>query len=194
MANVTLSYAEMKLVTNASFILTKNSIINKVYALFGELSNTFKNIATQQYLPEEVLYTSPKIYRGENYEGLPWVMLDYPRYFKNEDFFAIRVFFWWGNFFSITLQLKGKYKTTFQNSFSNIGNDDWFLCLNENEWQHHFREDNYKPLALVSEIELNNLSFIKLAKKIPLTEWNNAEDFFLIYFKQLVKLTSQSVK
>lgn len=194
MANVTLSYAEMKLVANASFILTKNSIINKVYALFGELSNAFKNIATQQYLPEEVLYTSPKIYRGENYEGLPWVMLDYPRYFKNEDFFAIRVFFWWGNFFSITLQLKGKYKTTFQNSFSNIGNDDWFLCLNENEWQHHFREDNYKPLALVSEIELNNLSFIKLAKKIPLTEWNNAEDFFLIYFKQLVKLTSQSVK
>ena len=194
MANVTLSYAEMKLVTNASFILTKNSIINKVYALFGELSNTFKNIATQQYLPEEVLYTSPKIYRGENYEGLPWVMLDYPRYFKNEDFFAIRVFFWWGNFFSITLQLKGKYKTIFQNSFSNIANDDWFLCLNENEWQHHFREDNYKPLALVSEIELNNLSFIKLAKKIPLTEWNNAEDFFLIYFKQLVKLTSQSVK
>lgn len=194
MANVTLSYAEMKLVTNASFILTKNSIINKVYALFGELSNAFKNIAAQQYLPEEVLYTSPKIYRGENYEGLPWVMLDYPRYFKNEDFFAIRVFFWWGNFFSITLQLKGKYKTTFQNSFSNIGNDDWFLCLNENEWQHHFREDNYKPLALVSEIELNNLSFIKLAKKIPLTEWNNAEDFFVIYFKQLVKLTSQSVK
>lgn len=194
MANVTLSYAEMKLVTNASFILTKNSIINKVYALFGELSNTFKNIATQQYLPEEVLYTSPKIYRGENYEGLPWVMLDYPRYFKNEDFFAIRVFFWWGNFFSITLQLKGKYKTTFQNSFSNIVNDNWFLCLNENEWQHHFREDNYKPLVLVSETELNNLSFIKLAKKIPLTEWNNAEDFFLIYFKQLVKLTSQSVK
>lgn len=189
-----LSPAEMKLITDASFILTKNSIINKVYTLFGNLSTAFKKNAVEQYLPEEVLNTNPKIYRGENYEGLPWVMLDYPRYFKNEDFFAIRTFFWWGNFFSITLQLKGKYKLKFENLRNQFCEDDWFLCLNEDEWQHHFRENNYKPLSLVTAEEITALPFIKLAKKIPLGEWNNAEKFFLIYFKQLVVLTSQSVK
>jgi len=86
MANVKLSDAEMKLVTDASFILTKNHIINKVYHLFGELSTIFETIAKQQHLPEDILQVSPKISRGENYESLPWVMLDYPRYFKQEDF------------------------------------------------------------------------------------------------------------
>ena len=60
-------------------------------------------------LPEEVLIQSPKISRGENYNGLPYVMLDYPRCFGKEDVFAMRTMFWWGNFFSITWHLKGKY-------------------------------------------------------------------------------------
>ncbi|MBA4196161.1 MAG: hypothetical protein C0459_01275 [Chitinophaga sp.] len=193
MANVKLSDAEMKLVTDASFILTKNNIINKVYALFGELSMALEHIAKEQNLPQEILSAGPKISRGENYEGLPWVMLDYPRCFKHEDFFAMRIFFWWGNFFSITLQLKGKYKFEFRNAVADILKDDWFVCINKDEWQHHFREDNYKPLHALTIEEINALPFFKLAKKIPLGQWDNALLYLQENYHQLLS-ASQSVE
>ena len=91
-AKVQLSAEEMRLVRDAAWILTKNSVMGKVVAMFGELSGGWKE---------------PKISKGENYKGLPWVMLDYPRVFGKEDVYAIRTFFLWGHAFSITLHLKG---------------------------------------------------------------------------------------
>ena len=99
-AKIQLSPAEMDLVCNADLLLTKNAIIDKVYLIFGDVAEQVRSD----------LGPSPKISRGENYLGLPWVMLDYPRLFGKEDTLATRVFFWWGNFFSITLHLKGIYK------------------------------------------------------------------------------------
>ena len=109
--NVELSKNELELVTSSEFILTKNRIIEKVYNLFGALSETYKDAlkAGEAFLPDEVFVTSPKIYKGENYLSLPYVMMDCPRIFFKEDMFAIRSFFWWGNYFSITLQLSGVY-------------------------------------------------------------------------------------
>jgi len=96
-----LSTKELELVTNPNIILTKNAIIGKVYDLFGQLSEAYKTVLTNK----ELLAIGPKIARGENYQGLPWVMLDFPRKFTQSDTMAIRSFFWWGHFFSITLQL-----------------------------------------------------------------------------------------
>ena len=61
-------------------------------------------------MPEVIKTSTPKISKGENYKDLPYVMLDYPRCFQKEKTIAIRTFFWWGNFFSINLQLSGEYK------------------------------------------------------------------------------------
>lgn len=191
MANVKLSTAEMELVCNADFILTKNAIIEKVYQLFGELSGYYMNEIKQFQLPEEITAASPKISKGENYEGLPWVMLDYPRYYTKDAAFGIRIFFWWGNFFSITLQTKGmlQLKGEWLKDCS-----DWYLCVHENEWQHHFREDNYQPLSSFSEEQINAMPFIKLAKKIPLEKWDIIQINMEKYFNQLLQLTTQPVK
>lgn len=186
MANVKLSLAEMELVNNAEWILTKNRIIEKVYALFGHLSEQYKTHASNAGIPEEVLKQSPKISRGEFYEGLPWVMLDYPRYFKEENFFAIRTFFWWGNFFSITLQLKGRYQQYFALLYPFLQQEEWFVCVNEAEWQHHFGANNYCPLSAITLTEAMELPFIKLAKKLNLSEWESAEKKLADAFHQLI--------
>src|SRR5947209_5415196 len=109
--NVELSKTEMEIVANSEFILTKNRIIEKVYNLFGSLAENYKLVLNEHIneLPAEVISTTPKIYKGENYLGLPYVMMDYPRLFLKTDIFAIRSLFWWGNFFSITLHLSGKF-------------------------------------------------------------------------------------
>ena len=92
---VTLSPKELELVNDTGWILTKNAIIAKVYALFGQLSEQYGTALEQHpyLLQGETSFRSPKIAKGEQYEGLPWVMLDHPRCFTGSDTFAIRSFF-----------------------------------------------------------------------------------------------------
>jgi hypothetical protein len=188
MTNVKLSKEELRLVTDAELILTKNRIIQKVYSLFGELSDEYKKQSSS--LPEEILSVPPKISKGENYNGLPWVMLDYPRKFSQTDVFAIRSFFWWGKFFSITLQLQGKYQEMYAASIADKleNKENWWICQNDDAWQHHFEPENYAPYSKADT--LHHVPFIKLAKKIPLQQWDNAVDFYKISFREIISLLS----
>lgn len=173
MANVKLSAAEIDLAKNSHFILTKNKIIKHVYELFGTLSNKYiQELEINNNIPKEVLSISPKISRGENLEGLPWIILDCPRFFNQEDVFAIRTLFWWGNFFSITLHLKGKY---FNNKITQGFTKHWSICINDNEWRNDFETDNYQALSVCTNTTIENLKFIKIAKRISLDNWENIE-------------------
>ncbi|MEI9808974.1 MAG: hypothetical protein WDO16_14545 [Bacteroidota bacterium] len=84
-------------------------------------------------LPPEVIKISPKISKGENYKGLPYLVLDYPRYFEKDNHFAVRSMFWWGNFFSSTLHLSGiykkKYTSAIEASFTQLQENDFFICV-----------------------------------------------------------------
>jgi len=194
MTNVKLSKEESELVINADVILTKNRIISKVYDLFGELSEEYQNMGP--LFPSEVLSIHPKISKGENYQGLPWVMLDHPRSFSNTDSFAVRSFFWWGHFFSCTLLLQGKYKDAYQlpiATYLKNNPEDWWICIAGDPWQHHFEENNFIPYS--GDMDVAQLSFIKLAKKIPLHQWDNSFQFFARTFEQFGKmLSTQPVK
>lgn len=209
MANVKLSSAEIELMNNATVILTKNKIIQSVYELFGNLSMQFQETtAANEFLPNEIKHQSPKISKGENYEGLPWVMLDYPRLFNKNNVFAIRIFFWWGNFCSITLHTKGIYNSLIKPSLANCLQNNqhnnlqiqslsnWFLCCNATtEWRHDFRTDNYSAVPLFNNEIIEKLDFIKLSKKIPLHEWDFFKVFLLESFNELLNaLATQTMK
>lgn len=191
-ANVSLSAFEMQLVTDAKWILTKNNIIQKVFVLFGELSKTWQTGEVLPQLPEAVTSFQPKISRGENYEGLPYVMLDYPRCFSKEDVFAIRTFFWWGNFFSITLHLKGKYKLQFEQAIADaISNGELsnaWINYAEEEWAHHFENTNMNPVQLTDAAALKDKKVLKLAYKLDLNDWDSAEEFLKKVFDQYMHI------
>src|SRR6185369_14445953 len=108
-AKIRLSQKELELVSNTEWILTKNEVITKAKLLLGSvLDEQIKWLSHHKLiLPSEIKESSPKISKGENYRGLPYMVLDHPRRFDKEDVFAIRTLFWWGNFFSTTLQLSG---------------------------------------------------------------------------------------
>lgn len=194
-AKVTLSPKELELVTDAGWILTKNGVIRKVYTLFGQLSNMYKN-ELEKYpalISEQADFRSPKIAKGEQYEGLPWVILDHPRHFTSTDCFAIRSFFWWGKFCSITLQLSGSYQEKYagciQKYFDRAEkNSEWFIGTNEDPWQHHFEEDNYQPIEERKERSFLQLPFLKIAKKIPLHEWDRLPIFFEENYREIIKM------
>ena len=197
-AKIRLSQTEMELVNNADLILTKNAILKKVNQLLGGLQ-----AKQQQYialhakqLPEKVSASSPKISKGENYQGLPYLILDYPRLFEHENIFAVRTMFWWGHFFSVTLHLSGIYKKEAEekiiDSYKVIREKGYFCYINDDQWEHHFEGDNY---VLLSELNKNDFekavrgkSFVKLANKIPLQQWDDAEEILQGYFEEIIKI------
>lgn len=191
-AKVSLSDIEMELVCNPDWILTKNVIIQKVYLLFGSLSETYKNNPLLQTLPAAVTVQPAKIARGENYEGLPYVMLDYPRCFGKEDVFAVRTFFWWGNFFTITLQLKGiykkKYETVIAAGIQEGKLADAFMNIDNEEWAHHLLPNVMKMIEGSDAEKLADKQIIKLVYKLQLNEWNGAEKFLAHVFNQYLNL------
>ncbi len=197
-ANVKLSKNELLLVCDEQFILTKNQIINKVCLLFGNLSDHFTTQVTNytNIFQREVLNFSPKIYKGEQYKGLPYVMLDYPRCFIKNDAFAIRCLFWWGNFFSITLHTAGKYAQMYGPPVLQVlqrEHEKWYICVNEDHWQHHFEKNNYllansKTLTRLNNEMLHDKPFFKIAKKIPLQQWDHASEFFFTTYKEILDM------
>lgn len=189
LANVKLSNAELSLACDANIILTKNRIIEKLYLLFGELSTQLPQqaVTRRHSLSPEIYVQSAKIYKGEKYVELPYVLLDYPRCFKREDVLAVRHFFWWGNFFSVTLHLAGKYaeqygETILKNLYRQE-NEPWFICVNEDQWQHHFEQDNFMEVHNSKYDEqlllLKKNNFIKVAQRLPLQQWDDAFSFFM---------------
>ena len=194
-AKIRLSPEEETLVATADWILTKNRVIQKINQLLSHLQTSQQQVLQPCAMFEnEVLTSSPKISKGENYKGLPWLVSDYPRYFNKQDVFAIRTLFWWGNFFSITLHLSGKYKVRYEekiiDSFDSFKEGDFSVCVNEDQWEHHFETSNYLLAHDLSGPRFREIivkrSFIKLAKKIPLEQWNEVEEKLLEIFGQLI--------
>lgn len=194
---IQLSEDELNLVQNAQWLLTKNKIIGKVFDLFAEVAHDRRDWLQRKPGPvrpaAELLQTSPKISKGENYNGLPWVMLDYPRVFGKEDVFAIRTMFWWGHYFSVTLHLKGRYKRQYRsimlNNLSLFAQHDFYISVSEDEWRHEFAEDNYTLLSQLSFNEVENSwqanDFCKLSAKISLRQWNQSKDLLCALFETI---------
>lgn len=191
-----ISEEEMTLVNNTEWIITKQLLIKKVYDLFGILHNSFqkRSEAYVQIFPMGISSMQGKISKGENYRSLPYVILDYPAFYFKENVFVIRTMFWWGHFFSITLQLSGKYKSKFICEHDKITEwlqeKNYFICINHKEWEHHFDTDNYLPTCSLTKEQLSEIMdkpFLKISKNSPLTEWNNAEVFLKSCFEELLE-------
>lgn len=161
-AKLQLSAEEMRLVTDPAWILTKNSVIRKAVEMFGELSGEWRHVFR--------LGTEPKISKGEQYRGLPWVMLDYPRVFGKEDVMAIRTMFWWGRYFIVTLHLKGSYLRTYMpvilSQRPELEAAGFAPGSADDEWEHEHRPGSWEAMG--------ERPFAKLSVNIGLDRWNEA--------------------
>jgi hypothetical protein len=191
-AKLTLSSGELALASDKNIILTKKIIIEKATNLFNEMAKEINIIFAKNVQPFELLQQAiPKIYKGENYNAFPYILMDYPSTFEKENIFTVRTMFWWGNFMSITLHLSGSYKTFFETNILQQKETDFYICVNENQWQHHFEEDNYKLLSTLSANEMNNIkqqNFIKVALKYELHHWNMMQSLLPEGYKKINEL------
>lgn len=187
-AKIHLSLQETELLANTEWLLQKDQIIQKIISMFGELHELFREniIESKSMLPPFISEKGGKISKGNYFKGLPFVVLDYPTCFEKKNIFAIRCFFWWGNYFIISLHLSGKY-------MPNV-ND-------QKIWLNYFREKNFSINIsgdewcqdwndCYEEIELNktkaDYDFLKFATKININQLDKVPDFLENKFREIL--------
>ncbi len=197
-AKIHLSPQQIKLVTDPEWILTKNEILRQLKDSFSDLHTAQQNLIKAAGLPEEVLQTIGKISRGENYLGLPWIVLDNPRHFIRHHIFAVRTMFWWGKYFSTTLHLSGKWQEHFRNKLSNahsrLQQNNFTICHNGNEWVHDVLSESFTPINRISlpsfEAILAESPFIKIAACTGMENIENATEILMEQFGFLIDSVS----
>lgn len=192
-----LSRTELKSIHNSGFFYTKASAVKKIDALLAQARDEIRSVIQKQklFFPAEVDTATGKIFRGENYLGLPYLNLDYPKYFSGDSVLTCRALFWWGKFFSFTLHLQGKAlderRTLLIMNQKKIRKKRLYICVNKTPWQYYYKRDNYILLDRLSDDELTQhfieKEFVKLSAKIKLKDYRKlpgfaAETFTLFSF------------
>lgn len=185
-SKLSLSPAEESMVKDREVILTKNRILQKVGLMLSSIGEDM----VEYELPSSIPFSTPKISRGENYNGFPWMVLDYPRVSSGEGILFIRSFFWWGNFFSSTLQLSGEFNKSFLPKLENKweGLHPFMIGVNEDPWVHTNEPNNYLPFNSETEVYLNKYEHTKIARFWTLDEWSKEKG--VQTWKELVELIS----
>lgn len=194
---LSLSPQEFALVTDSQIILTKNAVLEKVKEVLANLHAWQLNFVKSHPVKADPLFVNTgKISRGENYNGLPYLILDYPRNFGQEDVLAIRSLFWWGKQISVTLHLSGKWKQQvlpkLQEKFAFLQSAGYRFSMVGDEWNHDISGENYYLFSGSSEnqwlAEAGNSRFLKIAVVAPIKELENAPDFWRQHFKEFINL------
>ena len=86
-----------------------------------------------------------------------------------------------------------------QNNFSKIfvflKKNKFYVCVNEDEWQHHFDPSNYVAASNVSENtfeEILKLKFFKISKRIELNRWDEVQEFLRASFEEIIEFSKIS--
>src|SRR6516164_8794714 len=128
-ANLMFSPDELNLMQDGEWILTKNKVIRKVCELFGLLSEEMKPLWENTRFNDLYKVNRAMISKGENFQGLPYVVLDYQGYF------------------SITLHLRGEAKEYFANSLREaipiLAKYDFQICAGDDEWIQELNQKDF---------------------------------------------------
>jgi hypothetical protein len=174
-----LSTDELELLSDPSFFIKKKQVTTKISELFGELESHYDSVCNEHAscLPEAVLKRRGKISRGENYKGLPYVILDFPATFTKEGVFAFRTLMWWGHPFSFTFHVAGIYLQQYASGLCDylaVADENTAVCINAHQWEHHQEATNYIPVNEFLSVHKNsndyfkNRGFMKLSKTVSL--------------------------
>jgi hypothetical protein len=180
---------EIDLLANGDLILRKNKLLDQVEMQLIKLGKE-----SAKAFPELVEWSPPlKVSKGEKQEGLPFLVLDYPRVFNKKDVFAIRTMVWWGKFISTSLHLKGKYldesKTVIESKLLDKKYRQLYIACEGNEWQHDLDRSPYQKVDEFQMEQLAKAKFLKLVFRLQVDSLNQLGEFQKKTFEESLSFT-----
>jgi hypothetical protein len=190
---------EFAVLLDKNFLIQKNSISKSIQRMLafieGEIKEEIKKCSFP--FPDDTFLKSGKISKGENYRGLPYFVLDYPRLFKDTDIFTFRTMLRWGHEFSCTLHLSGNsLKYIDDEVFSKLKQlEDSYFCISSSPWEYHYESDNYILVSkLTVEVMKNHIEqhhFVKISRCISLNSWDFFPTFCLENLQKFLNLLAK---
>jgi len=179
---------------DTSFLLAKRVITEKVSTLLHELKQEMEQSPLHPSFPfpAGTDFQQGKITKGENLKGLPFVILDFPRLFGQSNVFAFRSMFWWGNYFSFTLHLKGQpleqFRKPLLRNLSKKKKSDILVYTGADEWQQDLNEQNSNTITPATLRMLDKMDFLKLSRKINTDEARKVKTEGVKTYQQFLSL------
>jgi hypothetical protein len=163
---------EIALLSNPTFFEQKRNATEKLKRLMEQLRLAF----LEEIRPNDLLapvatdFLKGQIAKGENYEGYPYVMLDFPKHFGKESIFTFRTLFWFGHALIFSVILAGAHLEVYRKQFAQC-----YERLSEAKVQigigdvWDWRERASRQLSQENKGELLQLNqpFLKVMKRFP---------------------------
>lgn len=182
-SKVLFSEEELQLLFNTEFFELKKNVTEKMIGLFNQLQLQMKSLPLHRQFdfPKGCETESAKISKGENFKGLPYLMMDFPRLFNRENVFAFRSMMWWGHYYSFTLHISGEQKEAYKDrlllNIESLTDRNIYFCVDQSEWNHDIQSPDYILIDAINLPLIKNLiqekPFIKLAAKFELSDLKN---------------------
>jgi hypothetical protein len=188
------STQEIDIASDPITLLIKNRVIEKAVSLMGDVEKWIMPLFEGVNLPSEINLDNGKISKGEQYKFLPYVLLDYPAHYTKNNVFAIRTMFYWGNFISISIHLKGIYLARYGKQILEIfkNNTSIYFCVHHSEWEYDYSERNYKLLPPLKEEEINlqfvDHGFVKFSTKLPIDKIHQTKEMTDAFLKPILEI------
>jgi hypothetical protein len=180
------SLQELDLASDPSWALIKSRVMEKVVEQMGEIEKALKVYLRNSTFsfPEGTKLRSGKISKGENYKGLPYVVLDYPALFNKEDIFSYRIMFLWGHHISYSLHLQGyslhAFQSHFLNNYANILPKQTRFYIYESPWENfnndYFYTDLFTEETIFITSKIEQHEFLKISNFEPIESIENSSE------------------
>jgi len=191
------SQEEASFFLNPEPMILRQEIIKKLDGLLADVQTKLKSTLKEHnfVFPEDTDIERGKISRGENYQGLPWMMLDFPRLFSRDDTLVCRTFCWWGNTFAAHLLISGGILPAALENLVRQERKKSALSISvcANPWKHHYEKQYYLKLRDFSDEGLAGLvsktEYLKLSAWFPLNKAEELPELVVGFFSEACNLT-----
>ncbi len=181
---------DLALMRDADLMARKEAVIGKVKTVLSAVKEALRSEVKDPsaYLaPDGTDFSQGQLAHGDQFHGLPWVYLDFPKYFSREAMFTFRSFFWWGHGFLFAWFLAGplldRYKAALLSGYDRLAdtsNGVLRLSLARDPWEWRQADGYALDLARTNrhavEAALATRPFLKLTENLGLEGTSLGED------------------
>jgi hypothetical protein len=183
---IKLTKTEFEFASSEQYPLIKQTVIHKMTMAFGELGTQLRE--TLPVSSPLFANASSKITKGENYQGMPWVVVDIPKIAGRDFEVLYRTMFWWGRYFSLNALLS-------TNAFDLSNLPQWhadpalhnaLLYTGDDIWQQNLDDPGFVPLKNIDAEQAATLRqskpHIRISRKLSFSAINELEETALEFY------------
>jgi len=186
---------ELHTLKNSEFLHIKNKVLDKIRNKLSETGQKLVKEIKSDFpdIHKRFSRESPKVSKGENYHGLPYMVLDYPRFFEKGYTFSFRITFLWGHYLNCSLHVEGNMIDihSMEKRWATISKQQVYVCIHSSPWEHYLTDPYFK---LSSSMDVNEFKdhfeknhFIKIASRLEFDQMKNLPDLAIGEFKSLLQ-------